>query len=357
VSINPAPGTDDKYAYGTKITLTASPETGYGWKNWTGTGNDSVNPAIITINSEKHLEVNFEERYLVLVNNQALSSPTIFLTGGKISASPGPGTDSRFAKNSLATFTAVPAAGYRFDSWTGDIADKAPSVSLMMDKNKSIAALFIRIFNLTASATEGGTVSPTQGTYDTGTTVTLTATPDSGYHFKKWSGDAAGTSISIPIRFDADKAIIAEFIRVYLLSTSASPSEGGTVTPGGTYDTGTDVTIAATAAVGYRFDVWAGDVYGTAIEITVPMVSDKTAIATFIKTYKLTVAVSPVQGGTVNTTGGTYDTGKVVPLTATPATGYTFYHWSGGVSDNTTATANVTMNADITVTAFFKALP
>jgi hypothetical protein len=275
VNIEPAPGADDKYAYGTKITLTATPEIGYGWKSWTGTGNDSSNPASITINSEKHIEVHYEERYLVMVNNQLLSSANISLTGGTVSAKPAPGADSRFTKNSLATFFAAPAPGYRFDSWSGDVSDQEPSVSLMMDRNKSIAALFIRIFHLDASAGEGGTVSPTTGVYDTGTEIKLTATPDSGYRFEKWTGDAAGTSRSILVSFDADKVIIAEFIRVYLLTVTVNPPEGGTVTPeNGLYDTGTSLTLNAVPADGYNFSGWAGDISGNVTPTIITM--DKT---------------------------------------------------------------------------------
>jgi hypothetical protein len=294
VTIDPPPGADDKYAYGTTITLTAHPETGYGWKSWTGTSNDIVNPVTLTINSEKHVEVNFEERYLVIINNQALSSSSIFLTGGTVSASPGPGDDSRFPKNSLATFTAVPGTGYRFDSWSGDITDTGATVSLMMDKNKSITALFIRIFSLNTSVIGGGAISPAKGTYDVNTKITLTATPDPGYRFNKWLGDAAGASSSVPLSFDADKSVIAEFIKTYLLTVSSIPPEGGTVTPGsGTYDAGTTFTLTATPADGYSFTEWAGDVSGnlTSTEITIDQ--DMNVVAIFKLNPPTTTTTTP----------------------------------------------------------------
>jgi uncharacterized repeat protein (TIGR02543 family) len=283
INIDPAPGPDDKFAYGTKITLTANPETGYGWKSWTGTGNDDTNPVIITINSEKHIEVNFEERYLVMVNNQALSSSTIDLTGGSVSATPGPGDDLRFTKNSLATFTAEAAAGYRFDSWSGDVSDTSTSISMMLDENKSITALFIKIFDLTASASEGGTVSPAEGTYDTGSLVTVTAAPNAGYRFDKWSGDASGNSPILSVLIDANKALRAEFIRTYLLTITNSPADGGTVTPGsGTYDTDTLLTLIAVPADGYDFSGWEGDVSGNVTSANVTMTKDTNVTAIFI---------------------------------------------------------------------------
>ena len=44
------------------------------------------------------------------------------------------------------------------------------------------------------SPSGAGSVSPSGGEYDSGVTVTLTATPDSGYTFDYWSGSAAGTN-------------------------------------------------------------------------------------------------------------------------------------------------------------------
>ena len=59
-----------------------------------------------------------------------------------------------------------------------------------------------------------GSVSPSSGTYDAGTSVTLTATPASGYSFSHWGGDASGTSASVSITMNSDKDLIAYFTAV-----------------------------------------------------------------------------------------------------------------------------------------------
>ncbi|MEM8567570.1 MAG: G8 domain-containing protein, partial [Bacteroidota bacterium] len=46
-------------------------------------------------------------------------------------------------------------------------------------------------YTLTTSATTGGSITP-GGTYNSGTVVTITATPDEGYVFSNWSGSASG---------------------------------------------------------------------------------------------------------------------------------------------------------------------
>ena len=69
--------------------------------------------------------------------------------------------------------------------------------------------------------------------------------------------------------------------------------------------------------------------------------------------YTLSTSVSPAGGGTIAPEGTTYDAGTKLTLTATPASGYTFDHWSGDVT-GTLTTTTVIINGDKTTTAHFK---
>ncbi len=69
-------------------------------------------------------------------------------------------------------------------------------------------------YALTAKATAGGSVTPASGTYNDGTVVTLTATPDAGYVFTGWSGDLSGTANPEDITMGADKNVTANFAAV-----------------------------------------------------------------------------------------------------------------------------------------------
>jgi len=71
--------------------------------------------------------------------------------------------------------------------------------------------------------------------------------------------------------------------------------------------------------------------------------------------YTLTTNVIPSGAGWVSTSGGEYESGAQVTLTATPASGYTFDHWSGSASV-TTSSILITMNSDKSITANFKAI-
>jgi hypothetical protein len=68
-------------------------------------------------------------------------------------------------------------------------------------------------FTLTVTAGEGGTVSSSGGTYEQGSEISITATPNQGYRFDGWDGiDSNDTTISIVISSDTN--ISANFIAV-----------------------------------------------------------------------------------------------------------------------------------------------
>ena len=140
--------------------------------------------------------------------------------------------------------------------------------------------------SITVSPSGAGSVSPLGGQYEEGTRVTLTATPANGYTFDYWNGDASGTSPTVTVTMDSDKSVTAHFkekeVATYSLSVSVQPSGSGSVAPSsGDYLAGTDVTLVATAAPGYKFDHWSGDASGTLPTITIIMDSDKSAMAHF----------------------------------------------------------------------------
>jgi uncharacterized repeat protein (TIGR02543 family) len=64
------------------------------------------------------------------------------------------------------------------------------------------------------SPSAGGSVvrSPNAVSYTVGTTITLTATPATGYSFTGWSGDLSGTKNPETITMDTDKTVTASFV-------------------------------------------------------------------------------------------------------------------------------------------------
>ena len=297
----------------------------------------------------------FNPRYSLSVNSQTATSTSLNVTGGSVSIAPAPGTDHLFTKDTVITITAIPASGYRFDHWSGDASGILTSVTVAMNGNKSVTAILIKIWTLSTSISPltGGMISPSNGIYDDGNIVTLTAAPAAGYRFDHWSGDATGNLPTINVTMNSLKIISANFAKIWTLATSVIPTTGGTISPaGGPYDDGTVVSLTATPASGYRFDHWSGDATGTAATTSVTIGTAKSITATFVKIWTIATAVDPAAGGTITPAPGTFDDGAVVSLKAVPATGYRFDHWSGDAS-GTTATVSVTMTGNKSVTAAF----
>jgi len=82
--------------------------------------------------------------------------------------------------------------------------------------------------------------------------------------------------------------------------------------------------------------------------------SDPVAQPTPVQKTKYTVTISAGSGGSVSTTGGSYEQGQTVSVTATPASGYMFSSWSDG---NTNATRTINVSSNTNLTANFTAIP
>ncbi len=156
----------------------------------------------------------------------------------------------------------------------------------------------------------------------------------------------------------------------YLLSITKGGTGSGTVTGTGiscgsdcseSYTSGTKVTLTATAASGSTFAGWTG----TGCASTVTMNGNMTCKAMFnassSTSYLLTVTKAGTGTGHVNATGincgsdcsESYTSGTKVTLTATAASGSSFYHWEG----TGCTTGTVTVNGNMTCTAIFNSAP
>lgn len=232
--------------------------------------------------------------------------------------------------------------------------------------------------------------------YPKGTSVTLTAAPDSASKatFASWTG-CTSTTTTCTITMDADKTVTATFSKAgTFLLTVAKPGSGtGTVTstsnpsPTGqahincgsactaSYAKDTVVTLTATAdqASQSLFAGWSGDATcSTSTTCTVTMDAAKTVNATFNKAGSFVLTVNKAGTGTVTSSSApsqtsqincgsictaTYPAAAQVTLTAQPdqASGATFSGWSGDATCGATTTCTITMDKTKTVTATFAA--
>src|SRR5512143_3773863 len=92
-------------------------------------------------------------------------------SGGSVTA----GGD--YDSGSMAQVTATANPVYVFTGWSGDAAGAANPLSVTINSNKTITAVFKAIYTLTVTVNGSGTVAPSPAVYYLdGDTVTLTAT-------------------------------------------------------------------------------------------------------------------------------------------------------------------------------------
>lgn len=128
----------------------------------------------------------------------------------------------------------------------------------------------------------GGTVSG-GGTVDSGSSVTVSASPAAGYLFSHWS-DGAGvvsTSPSYTLTASINLNLAAHFVTAVNLNATAAA--GGHVQGAGAYATGGTATLTAIADAGYRFVSWTegGVVVSTAATDTFAVGQGRTLAANF----------------------------------------------------------------------------
>ncbi len=142
----------------------------------------------------------------------------------------------------------------------------------------------------------------------------------------------------------------------YTVSTSSSPSGGGTTSGGGTVTCGSSVTVTATPASCYSFVNWTegATVVSTSASYTFTANASRTLVANFaLTTYSVTTSSSPSGGGSTSG-GGTVNCGSSVTVTATPASCYSFVNWTEGATVvSTSASYTFTANASRTLVANF----
>ncbi|MCL2182753.1 MAG: InlB B-repeat-containing protein [Chitinispirillia bacterium] len=293
-----------------------------------------------------------------------------------------------YAADERVTLTATAEDGYTFTGWVGVLTSANASLTLTMNSNNPVVAMFSPVsapgatehtLAVTAFPEHGGTTNhPSTATYTAGTQVSVTASALPGYSFAGWSGASTSKSSPVNVTMDGGKTLVAMFTPiVYTLTARSNPANGGTVFVDGTalaggtqQGVGTKVNVLAQPAEGYEFTGWSLD--GAAIstnistEITISS-SNQTLTANFRErqgpvtppnaTYTLTVNAET--GGSITPSGtSTHNANTPVTITATASSGYEFSNWrvigGGTVANANNRSTTVTLTGDATVTAIFR---
>jgi len=368
----------------TPVSIAATAAAGYDFVNWTAENGQAsfanANDASTTVSLSSHatIRANFKRRLHSLAANV---NPA-----GAGAVTPASIQDS-IPSGTLVDITTTAAEGYKFVKWTSKpeqskIADtNSTATTVSMNANTIVTANFRTVYTLTVNRNpaDGGSVTPAAPLKEIapGTSVKISATPDSGYLFANWtvvSGQAklanefhANTTVTV----NSNAVIAANFYNgpLHTLAVNRQPENGGTVSARqqqGIIPEIIPVGITTSAAEGYKFINWtvtggratlnnANDTSTTAI-----LGSNATITANFQPIFKLTTNRNPIAGGTVTATAYSGIPAETpVEIAVSPANGYRFVNWTvtGGQAwfANTNATkTTVILGTDATIAANFQ---
>jgi len=199
-----------QFEEGETVLLNATPSEEYTFFNWVGTTGSGTSTSVVMDSDKTVTAVFTKKRYALNLNveGEGTVKETIIKAGVK--------TD--YDSGTIVELTANPESEWVFSEWKGDLTGSENPKQITIDGPKEITAVFVKKkYPLTIEVSGNGSVEEKiikQGKstdYNSGTIVELTANPESGYSFLKWSGDLSGSTNPIQVTVDGPKTITAEF--------------------------------------------------------------------------------------------------------------------------------------------------
>ena len=187
---------------GQSYSISATPNTGYKFMSWTGTGTGSftgtIASATIMMNSPITETANFGVK-ITITSTPTSTSTAKYVTVDSVTVNtPTTFTWTVGSTHTLAALSPVSCGTgcqYVFVSWTSPSIGTVTSASFMYTvplTEETVTATFHKQYYLTIVVNGPGLVAPSSGWYNAGATVTLTATANGG-PFTRWTGTGTGS--------------------------------------------------------------------------------------------------------------------------------------------------------------------
>jgi hypothetical protein len=208
------------------IVLRAVAASGSSFGGWTGFSSPGVTSSCSAAVAECEVTLGADASGTATFVANPTANLTVTRSGsgsGSVSSVPGgincgSACESAFQLGRLITLEAAPDPGSAVVEWTGCDSVAGNNCHISFNAARTVGVVFARVphsLTIDRSGTGGGSVScdggACSGSYPDGTTVTLSATPDSASSFTGWSGGGCSGTGSCTVTITADTAVTAGF--------------------------------------------------------------------------------------------------------------------------------------------------
>jgi hypothetical protein len=297
-------GTSHSFSFQSPLTVTANAEQ-YVWASTSGLS--TLQSDLMGVTSVGNVTGDYVTQYYLTV---ATSPPGIVTIPG----------EGWYNASTSVSLTAPSLSNYLFAEWLVNGVSQGAGVNpitISMNSAQNATAQYTPItpYTLTITATTGGTTDPPPGTYtySSGTTVMVTAIPNSGYVFDHWelySDNISSTANPVSITMDMNHTLNAVFSPATPSTVTISPSDS-------TIDVGESVLFTSEVSGGtapYSYQWWLNGApvpgataaswtfLGTSagLSFVYLKVTDVNNITAYSNTAQVTVITPPVGGYAVS---------------------------------------------------------
>ena len=276
-----------RYTLNDSVSAVATPAAGWSFAGWSGDLTSSSSTLGFNVTQATALVATFKP------NRQLTLTPS---GQGTVVATPG----GPYVDGTTVSIQATAASGWSFVGWQGGASGTANPLSVTLNADTTIQAVFQRRWPLTTHVSGPGSIAmvPQAASYLDGTPVQLIATPADNAVFAGWTGTTNSGATTLSLTVNAAVDVTANFRPTFALTTAVTGQGTVAVVPQkNRYVTNELVTLTATPADGWDFTSWSGAASGSVASVQVRMTGDLAVAALFtVQPPPVEVAGTAVDG-------------------------------------------------------------
>ena len=260
-----------EYEHGQEVTLTVTADEGYEFVRW------EVDGVEVSTDPEYTFDIYAADVHAVAVFQALRFEVSVSARAEDGTATIDGVTLAEYEYGTVVTAVATPEVGRQFVNWTVEGVEVSTDAEYTFTVTETVhleANFEMKKYVVNAVASKGGTVilegaTAGENIFEHGATAILRAEADQDSRFVGWKVDGVDYSTleMISLEVTNDLNVLAQFASTVVTVTVAANDDAmGTVSGGGDFNEGDDVTVVAEAKEGYVFVKWVDEAGATVSE-------------------------------------------------------------------------------------------